>query len=117
MPDPTQDGLAARGVPERIWADEDTWFEGPGITKRATEYVRADVVAALIREAEARGMERAAGKADSFADTSLVDAAFWRKDGMPKTAVVSEEHAKAARLIATAIRAAAAALRKDEEPK
>lgn len=39
MPDLTQEGLASRGLPERLWADEDTWFEGPGITKRADECI------------------------------------------------------------------------------
>jgi hypothetical protein len=45
-------------APERIWVDEDTWFAGPGKTERAKEYVHADLVSTLIRDAEARGMER-----------------------------------------------------------
>ncbi|CAB4157940.1 Restriction alleviation protein, Lar [uncultured Caudovirales phage] len=61
-----------------------------------------------IRAADARAeaLKEAAAMADAFADQSIVDAALWRKEGMPKTAVISEEHAKAARLVAAAIQRA-----------
>jgi hypothetical protein len=98
--DITPQGLAARGVPERIWADEDTWLSGPVKTRRAKEYVRADVVAALIREAEARGMAQA------------MALPAYDSDGDPSGPFDHKVFVKI-----DAIRAAAAALRKDEEPK
>lgn len=96
-------------APERIWADEDTWFSGPGKTRRAKEYVRADLVAALIREAEARGMERAAKEAKSYCDKRFLGS---MPINPPPPAIFTwDEGAK----LAADIRAAAAALRKDEE--
>lgn len=51
--------------PKRIWADQDnlTWveeFPGEAMKDCEAEYILASEHAALIREAEARGMERAA---------------------------------------------------------
>lgn len=88
-------------APERIWADEDTWFAGTGKTERAQEYVRADIVAALIREAEARGMERAA----DYLDVAEHDAQErnWQSG------------ANAFDALSCAIRAEAAAIRGDTE--
>lgn len=56
--------------PKRIWADQDnlTWVEEfPGEAMKDCEapYILASEVAALIREAEARGMERAASKSET----------------------------------------------------
>lgn len=56
-----------------------------------------------VADARAEALKEAAAVADAFADQSIVDAAIWRREGMPKTAVISEEHAKAARLVAAAI--------------
>ena len=52
-------------APKRIWADQEnlTWVEecpGEAMKDYEAEYILASEVAALIREAEARGMERAA---------------------------------------------------------
>ena len=52
-------------APKRIWADQEnlTWVEecpGEAMMDYEAEYILASEVAALIREAEARGMERAA---------------------------------------------------------
>ena len=52
-------------APKRIWADPPETFDGMDIWRsepggRGVEYILASEHAALIREAEARGMERAA---------------------------------------------------------
>ena len=52
-------------APKRIWADPPETFDGMDIWRsepggKGVEYILASEHAALIREAEARGMERAA---------------------------------------------------------
>ena len=64
---------------------------------------------ALIREAEARGMERAANIAEADAKQLTEEALQWRADNMPFAAQFAEEQAKAGPRIAASIRAAKAA--------
>ena len=52
-------------APERIWADEDTWFSGPGKTKRAKEYVRAGMHAAALDKIERLDRERKLAEAQA----------------------------------------------------
>lgn len=77
--------------------------------RRAAEAIAADpAVKALVAEAEARGMERAANIAEADAKQLTEEALQWRADNMPFAAQFAEEQAKAGPRIAAAIRAAKA---------
>ena len=98
-------------ITEQAARDARDVFESYGSKAReAIDYMEQLIYAAMRKtepatDARAEALKEAAAIADDFADKSIVDAAFWRKDGMPKTAVISEQHAKAARLVAVEIRA------------
>ena len=93
--------------PKRIWADPPETFDGMDIWRsepggKGVEYILASEHAALIREAEARGMERAAelcvGLANHVADAALT--------GLPEQARLRESMEAAFTKAAAAIRAA-----------
>lgn len=103
-------------APKRIWADQEnlTWVEecpGEAMRDYEAEYILASEVAALIREAEARGMERAAeicaGLADQVSDAALT--------GLPEQARLRESMEAAFTKARHAIRAEAAAIRRAAE--
>ena len=92
--------------PKRIWADPPETFDGMDIWRsepggKGVEYVRASEHAALIREAEARGMEEAANIAVRH-DLSIMS--------------ISSADMRA-RQIAQAIRTAAAVMHREFIPK
>ena len=100
--------------PKRIWADPPETFDGMDVWRsepggKGVEYILASEHAALIREAEARGMERAANIAEADAKQLTEEALQWRADNMPFAAQFAEEQAKAGPRIAASIRAAKAA--------
>ena len=101
-------------APKRIWADPPETFDGMDVWRsepggKGVEYILASEHAALIREAEARGMERAANIAVADAKQLTEEALQWRADNMPFAAQFAEEQAKAGPRIAASIRAAKAA--------
>jgi hypothetical protein len=72
-----------------------------------SEYLRADLATRREADAYRAGLEAAAKVADHDAGRQAADAgvaALWQKDLMPKTAMLLEAQAKAARRIAAAIR-------------
>lgn len=135
MPDLTQEGLAAREVPEllpcplcgvepeysppsevsdlpfiacpTVVMTPEGFDEKCGLTSQSVAHWNKR--AALIREAEARGMERAAAIADHFADQDYAAMGYPEDGGIAASGT--------AYMIQQEIRAEAAALRKDEEPK
>ena len=65
-------------APKRIWADPPETFDGMDVWRsepggRGVEYILASEHAALIREAEARGMERAAKILDKRIESLVAD--------------------------------------------
>jgi hypothetical protein len=89
-------------APKRIWADQEnlTWVEvypGEAMMDYEAEYILASEHAALIREAEARGMERAAGILDIYEtidDESAAMGVRWQVD-LPSQIAAAIRAAKA----------------------
>lgn len=107
--------------PKRIWADPPETFDGMDIWRsepggKGVPYILASEVAALIAEAEARGMEQAAKRLDARIESLVADHGSHEWDtnvtNLPEWVETATEELEEQ---ATAIRAEAAAIRRAAE--